>query len=153
MRSSRPATTPSRAPRWSITRHKHPGPGETRFGVGPHTDFGCLTVLSQDDVGGLQVLDAGGDWVTAHPIRGTLVVNVGDLLARWSNDRFRSTPHRVINSSARPRYSLVLAFDPDAATVIDPADFLPAGESPRYPATTCGAYITERFDKSFSYRQ
>ncbi len=126
--------------------------GTTQFGVGPHTDFGCLTVLCQDDVGGLQVLNAANEWVTAHPIAGTLVVNVGDLLARWSNDRFRSTPHRVVNSSGRERYSLVLAYDPNAETLIDPAAFLPEGETPRYPPITCGAHITSRFQESFKYK-
>ncbi len=93
-----------------------PNLGEDQFGVGPHTDFGVLTVLCQDAVGGLQVQDYNGDWVAAHPIPGTLVINVGDLLARWSNGRFRSTPHRVINASGRERLSLVLAFDPDFDT-------------------------------------
>ena len=127
--------------------------GDQQFGVGAHTDFGCLTVLCQDEVGGLQVLNAAGEWVTAHPIAGTLVVNVGDLMARWSNDRFRSTPHRVVNASGQHRYSLVAAYDPDAASLVDPKDLLPAGESPHYAPVTCGAYITERFDKSFAYRQ
>jgi isopenicillin N synthase-like dioxygenase len=127
--------------------------GEQQFGVGAHTDFGCLTILCQDDVGGLQVLNAAGEWVTAHPIEGTLVVNVGDLMARWSNDRFRSTPHRVVNASEVHRYSLVAAYDPDAATLVDPGDLLAAGETPRHAPVTCGAYITERFDRSFAYRQ
>jgi isopenicillin N synthase-like dioxygenase len=127
--------------------------GQAQFGVGPHTDFGCLTVLCQDEVGGLQVMNATGQWVTAHPIAGTLVVNVGDLLARWSNGRFRSTPHRVINSAGQARYSLILAYDPNAETVIDPADLLTAGETPRYPPTTCGAYIASRFDESFDHRK
>jgi isopenicillin N synthase-like dioxygenase len=126
--------------------------GTTQFGVGPHTDFGCLTVLCQDDVGGLQVLNAANEWVTAQPIPGTLVVNVGDLLARWSNGRFRSTPHRVVNSSGRERYSLVLAYDPNAETLIDPAAFLPEGETPRYPPITCGTHIANRFRESFSYK-
>ncbi len=78
-----------------------PGLDGRQFGVAPHTDFGVLTVLCQDDVGGLQVLDAHGQWVEAAPIPGTLVVNVGDLLARWTNGACRPTPHRVVNSSGR----------------------------------------------------
>ena len=57
-----------------------PAMGAEQFGVAPHSDFGTLTLLYQDNVGGLQVKDANGDWVTAHPIAGTYVVNVGDLL-------------------------------------------------------------------------
>ena len=75
--------------------------GQEHFGVSPHTDYGCLTVLCQDDVGGLEVRTKAGEWVTAHPIEGTFVVNVGDLLARWTNDGFASTPHRVVNKSGR----------------------------------------------------
>ena len=127
--------------------------GENVFGVAPHTDFGCLTLLAQDEVGGLQVLNGADQWVTAHPIPGTIVVNVGDLMARWSNDRFRSTPHRVVNASGRERMSLVLAYDPDAETVVDPAPLLPAGTAAKYPPITCGDYITSRFDQSFAYRQ
>ena len=66
-----------------------------QFGVGPHTDFGVLTVLCQDNSGGLEVQGLDGNWIEAPPIDGTLVINVGDLLARWSNDQYRSTPHRV----------------------------------------------------------
>ena len=130
-----------------------PDLGETQFGVAPHTDFGCLTVLCQDDVGGLQVQSLEGEWLTAHPIADTLVVNVGDLLSRWSNDIFRSTPHRVVNASGRERYSLVMAYDPDAETLVDPAD-LPAGAaSAKYEPITCGDYIHARLNRSFTYRQ
>ena len=78
-----------------------PEMGADQFGVSSHTDYGCLTLLYQDSTGGLQVQGRSGSWLTAHPIADTFVVNVGDLLARWSNDRFRSTPHRVVNRSGR----------------------------------------------------
>jgi isopenicillin N synthase-like dioxygenase len=127
--------------------------GTDQFGVGPHTDFGVLTVLCQDDVGGLQVQDAGGDWVAAPPIPGTLVVNVGDLLARWTNDEYRSTPHRVINESSRERLSLVLAYDPAPATLIDPRTLFGDDVVTAYEPITVGDYLIKRFAKSFSYRQ
>ncbi len=130
-----------------------PDMGADQFGVGPHTDYGCLTVLCQDSVGGLQVQNKAGEWVTAHPIAGTLVINVGDLLARWTNDGFASTPHRVVNTSGLERYSLVVAVDPDVDTVVDPAIACRAGEAPAYEPTTVGAYIQSRFDASFSYRK
>ena len=87
--------------------------GEGQFGVGPHTDFGVLTVLCRDSVGGLQVQGIYGDWIEAPPIGDTLIVSVADLLARWTDDAYKSTPHRVLNSSGKERMSLVLAFDPD----------------------------------------
>ncbi len=127
--------------------------GDQQFGVGPHTDFGVLTVLCQDSVGGLQVEDINGEWIEAPPIEGTLIVNVADLLARWTDGAYKSTPHRVVNSSGRERLSLVLAFDPDPETMIDAREvFGPdhkAGESP----ITCGDYLNWRFDKAFAYRK
>jgi isopenicillin N synthase-like dioxygenase len=130
-----------------------PDLGEAQFGVGPHTDYGCLTLLWQDDSGGLQVQGRAGAWVLAHPIPGTFVCNVGDLLARWSNDRFVSTPHRVVNTSGHERFSLPVFFDPNPETVIDPADLLAPGADPHYPPVTAGAHVTARFDAAFSYRR
>ena len=129
-----------------------PETGAEQFGVAPHTDYGGLTLLSQDDTGGLQVRARTGEWVTAPPLAGTFVVNVGDLMARWTNDRFLSTPHRVINSSGRARYSVGVFFDPAFDTVIDPRELRPPG-SPLYPPVTCGEYIVSRFDKAFTYRR
>jgi len=127
-----------------------PDLGIDRFGVGPHTDYGCLTLVHQDSVGGLQVRGRDGDWIGARPIEGTLVVNVGDLLARWTNDRFASTPHRVVNTSGRERFSLAVFVDPDWATLIEPV--VPPGGSPHYASVRCGDYIQGRYDQSFAYR-
>ncbi len=126
--------------------------GEQQFGVAPHTDFGVLTVLCQDDNGGLQVQDINGDWIHAPPIEDTLVVNVGDLLSRWTAGAYKSTPHRVVNSSGRERLSLVLAFDPDPQTMIDSrAVFGDDHDAPDEPIS-CGDYLIWRFAKAFSYR-
>ncbi len=125
---------------------------DDRFSLAPHTDFGMLTVLAQDAVGGLQIQAMDGTWIAAPPIPDTLVVNVGDLLGRWSNDTYRSTPHRVINSSGRERLSLVLAYDPNHETVVDSTLFCGDGEAPKYAPITCGDYLTWRFDKAFAYR-
>lgn len=126
--------------------------GEDQFGVGPHTDFGVLTVLCQDSVGGLQVEDINGDWIHAPPIDGALIVNVGDLLARWTDGAYKSTPHRVVNSSGRERLSLVLAFDPDPETLIDAREVFGAGHVAKEDPITCGDYLIWRFAKAFSYR-
>ncbi|MEM9105290.1 MAG: 2-oxoglutarate and iron-dependent oxygenase domain-containing protein [Pseudomonadota bacterium] len=122
-----------------------------QFGVGPHTDFGVLTVLCQDSVGGLQVETLDGEWIAAPPIAGTLVVNVGDLLSRWTNGLYRSTPHRVINTSGKERLSLVLAYDPEPRTMIDARDVLGDDIEPNEPPITCGDYLTWRFGKAFSH--
>ncbi len=128
-----------------------PDPRAERFGVSSHTDYGCLTLLYQDDAGGLQVQDRSGEWLAAPPIAGSFVVNVGDLLARWSNDRFRSTPHRVINRSGRARYSTALFVDPNRDTLIAPVTR--PGEAAHYPPVTCGAYLRSRLDAAFDYRK
>jgi isopenicillin N synthase-like dioxygenase len=127
--------------------------GEQLYGVGPHTDFGVLTVLCQDDVGGLQVENLDGEWIDAPPIDGTLVVNVGDLLERWTDGAFRSTPHRVINRSGRERLSLVLAFDPDPQTLIDAREIYGAQHQARQPPISCGDYLVWRFARAFAYRE
>ena len=126
--------------------------GEDQFGVGPHTDFGVLTILCQDSVGGLQVQGLDGEWLEAPPIDGTLVVNVGDLLARWTDGIYRSTYHRVVNSSHSSRLSLVLAFDPDPETLIDARDVFGSDHISAEPPITCGNYLMWRFSKAFKYR-
>jgi len=90
------------------------------FGSAPHCDFGCLTFLAQDDTGGLAVGTQSGEWIDVPPLDGAFVVNVGDLLRRWSNGELLSTPHRVINTSGRPRYSCPFFFDPHDSTIIGP---------------------------------
>ena len=94
-----------------------------------------------------------GEWVTAHPIEGTLVVNIGDLLMRWTNDGFKSTPHRVVNRKGVERYSMVIAWDPNFETVVDPSVVCKNGAEPLYSPVKCGDYVLSRFDSSFSYRQ
>lgn len=126
--------------------------GADQFGVGPHTDFGVLTVLCQDDVGGLQVQTVDGDWVQAPPIPGSLIVNVADLLSRWTAGAYKSTPHRVVNSSGRERMSLVLAYDPNPDTVIDAREVFGPDVEAEEPIT-CGDYLLWRFGKAFSYRK
>lgn len=129
-------------------------PGAQQFGVAPHTDYGCITLLWQDDNGGLQVRSlATKTWIDAKPIKGTFVVNVGDLLARWTNGRFSSTVHRVINSSGRERHSIATFYDPNFSTTIDPRDLGGAAGERSYEPVKAGEYILGRFDQSFGYRK
>ncbi|WP_299370909.1 2-oxoglutarate and iron-dependent oxygenase domain-containing protein [uncultured Tateyamaria sp.] len=121
-----------------------------RYGVAPHTDFGVLTLLLQDASGGLQVRARSGEWIEAPPIDGTLVCNIGDLLARWSNDRFNSTLHRVINRTEDARYSIPVFFDPHTDTVVDPADLGVARADCLHDPVTVGAHIASRNRKSFA---
>jgi len=99
-------------------------PGD--WGVAEHTDYGLLTILRQDTVGGLEVrLPATGEWVAAPPLPGSFVCNVGDVLERLSGGRYRSTPHRVRNSSTADRLSFPFFFDPSWDAQIPEAGGIP----------------------------
>ncbi len=127
---------------------------DNQFGSAPHTDYGCLTLLAQHGVEGLAVRDPAGDWVEAPPVADSFLLNLGDLMPRWSNGRFRSTPHRVLNRSGRERYSIAYFFDPAMDAVIE---CLPTcrrvDEPPRFPAMRYGDYLMERLDKNYAYRR
>ncbi len=129
-----------------------PDLGREQFGVAPHTDYGGLTFLYQDNTGGLQVRGASGDWVMATPVEGTFVVNIGDLMARWTNDRFRSNPHRVVNTSGHARQSVAVFYDPGFHEVVDPRDLLDNAAEARHAPMACGEWVVGHFDKAFRYR-
>jgi isopenicillin N synthase-like dioxygenase len=127
---------------------------EDQFGVAPHTDFGCITLLWQDETGGLEVLErASRTWIPAPPIPGTLVVNVADLLARWTNDRYASTPHRVVNRSGKERMSIATFYDPDYKAVVDPRALGTDEGECRYAPVLAGEHIVGRIERSFGYRK
>jgi isopenicillin N synthase-like dioxygenase len=126
---------------------------EQRFGVAAHTDFGVLTLLLQDENGGLQVRHKSGDWIEAPPIPNTIVCNIGDLLQRWSNDRFVSTLHRVINRSGNKRYSIPVFYDPDTDAIVDPRDLGVSEADAKYPPVKAGEHIAGRNRKNFSQYQ
>lgn len=104
-----------------------PPPSPELWGVGEHTDYGLLTILLQDDVGGLEVKSKSG-WVAAPPLPGSLVCNIGDMLDRMTRGVYRSTPHRVRNVSGRDRMSFPFFFDPNFFADVRAID-LPSGET------------------------
>jgi isopenicillin N synthase-like dioxygenase len=97
------------------------------WGVGEHTDYGLLTLLAQDEIGGLQVKTPTG-WIDAPPIAGALVCNIGDMLDRLTGGVYRSTPHRVLNATDRSRLSFPFFFDPGFDARIVPLPGLLARE-------------------------
>ena len=83
---------------------------EGQFGIGPHTDYGYCTDLAQAKKPGLEILTRSGEWIEAPALEGHLLVNNADMCRRWTNDRWRSAPHRVINSTGDERYSIPFFF-------------------------------------------
>lgn len=91
------------------------------WGVGEHTDYGVLTILQQDDTGGLEVKSRSG-WIEAPPIPGTFLCNIGDMLDRMTGGRYRSTPHRVLSPTQRNRLSFPFFFDPNFNAKVEPIE-------------------------------
>jgi isopenicillin N synthase-like dioxygenase len=119
-------------------------------GCGAHTDFGAITLLAQDEVGGLQVYDAQHGWIHAPPIPGTFVVNLGDLAARWTNDMYRSTLHRVVNISGRERYSIPFFFSGNIDYVVSCLPTCTSPENPpKYPPLTIEQHFIECFSRTY----
>jgi isopenicillin N synthase-like dioxygenase len=127
---------------------------ETQIGIGAHSDYECFTILAQHEVPALQILNCAGEWIAAPPIPGTFVVNIGDQMARWSNDLFASTVHRAINTTGLPRYSIPFFLGTNYDTVIDALPGCVSAERPRkYDPVIAGDYVQSRFDATYGYRQ
>jgi isopenicillin N synthase-like dioxygenase len=115
------------------------------IGAGAHTDYGLLTLLQQDDVGGLQVFNKHtSQWLKVPYIEGALVVNIGDMMERWSSKQFQSTIHRVISNPDKHRYSVPFFFSPNIDTPIQPfATQKGSLRSTPLSFPTCGDVLTE----------
>lgn len=125
-----------------------PDPGEK--GCGAHTDFGGITMLMQDDNGGLQVLGKDGRWLHAPPVPDAYVVNLADMISRWTNDMYRSTLHRVINVSGKERYSVPFFFSGRPAHEVVALDCcLADGETPKYPPTTVEQHMRDMYARTY----
>ena len=124
------------------------------YGSAPHRDFGCITILAQDDIGGLQVRNVDGAWIDVPPRPGAFIMNVGDMLHRWSNGHLLSTPHRVINHTGRERFSVPFFFDPHMSTLVEP---LPGCVDPSTPARfepiEFGAFVEGQLEASYDHHQ
>ncbi|EGG22421.1 hypothetical protein DFA_04542 [Cavenderia fasciculata] len=123
-------------------------------GCGTHTDYGCITLLYQDEIGGLQVRNTDGNWIEATPIPNTFVVNIGDMMMRWSNDLYKSTPHRVISHGNKDRYSSPYFFEPYGDAIVACLPSCHSDSNPiKYPPITCNDYLSMKFDQTHGYRQ
>ena len=116
------------------------------YGSAPHTDFGCLTILAQDEIGGLQVQTREGKWIDVPKLEGSFVVNVGDMLSRYTNGLLRSTPHRVINKSGKERFSCPFFFDPHTSAVVQP---LKGTGKAKFSPINFGEFLREELEASY----
>ena len=128
-------------------------PGDL-FGSAPHTDYGFMTLLAQDRLPGLAVRTPNGDWLDVPVIEGALVMNSADILHRWSNGRWLSTPHRVVNRSGEERYSAPYFFDPHPSTVVAPLpSCVDVARPARFEPVLYGDYLMERLNKNYTQHQ
>ncbi|HWH83355.1 MAG TPA: 2OG-Fe(II) oxygenase family protein [Burkholderiaceae bacterium] len=119
------------------------------LGAGTHTDYGNVTLLATDGVAGLQVRRRDGTWIDVPPLPGAFVCNIGDCLMRWTNDVYRSTPHRVC-APATERYSIAMFLDPNPDALVSAIEScVPAGEAPRYAPIRAADYLQQRFAATY----
>lgn len=122
---------------------------------GAHSDYGYLTILRQDQIGGLQVFNKQGKWQDARPIDKTFIVNIGDLMQRWTNNVYTSTKHRVINTNSKQsRYSIPFFVEPNYHTVISSLKSCINEKNPaQYEDIISGDWINKRLNETHEYRQ
>jgi isopenicillin N synthase-like dioxygenase len=114
-------------------------------GCGAHSAYGYLTILAQDSQGGLQVETRSGHWVNVLPRDDAFVCNIGDMMALWTNNRFRATPHRVVRMKPQARFSIPFFFHPNPDVLIEPLSTCrEEGEPLHHPPVTSGAYLHRR---------
>lgn len=122
-----------------------------QMGAGTHTDYGDLTLLLTDDVGGLEVQARDGGWIQVPPMPGTFVCNIGDCLMRWTNDVYVSTPHRVINRGA-DRYSVAFFLDPNPDSTVACLPTCVSDDRPaRYPPISGADYLMQRLARTYDF--
>ena len=124
---------------------------QNQFGIAPHTDANFMTFLAQTDVPGLQVRMPAGEWSDVPYVPGSYAVNSGDMMVRWTNGRFKSTPHRAVPPVGRDRYAIPFFLGPHIDTAIE---CLPTcqgpGNPPRFPPITYEAYLTWWYDANYN---
>jgi isopenicillin N synthase-like dioxygenase len=132
--------------------HYPPVPAEAnQFGIAPHTDANFLTLLAQTDVPGLQVRMPSGDWLEVPDIPGSFAVNSGDMMFRWTNGRFKSTPHRALPPVGRHRYAIPFFLGPQIDTVIACLPTCQGPENPpKFPPITYEQYLRWWYDANYN---
>jgi isopenicillin N synthase-like dioxygenase len=122
------------------------------YGAGAHTDYGNLTILLTDTAGGLEVQTIDGQWIAAPHVPGAFVCNIGDCLMRWTNDIYKSTPHRVVEPVGRDRYSIAFFLDANPDAVVDVLETCIGPDHPKkYPPITAADYLASRFAETYGF--
>jgi isopenicillin N synthase-like dioxygenase len=139
-------------------RFLHYPPQETdddeQFGQGPHTDNSFITFLAREEVPGLAVRLPSGEWLAPPVIEGTFLVNLGNVMKRWSNDRFRSTPHGVLNDSGCDRYSIAFFYSPNVRAVIECLPSCTSADNPaRYPRAVYGDLVRAFYSANYFHQK
>jgi isopenicillin N synthase-like dioxygenase len=124
-----------------------------QFGQGPHTDNSFITILARTEVPGLAVRLPSGEWLAPPLIPGTFLVNLGNIMKRWSNDRFLSTPHAVLNESGTDRYSIAFFYSPHVGTRIECLRSCTGPDAPpRYPPAVYGDLVREFYRANYFHQ-
>ncbi len=124
------------------------------FGAGAHTDYGFLTILPQSALPGLEILSSDGRWMRTPTMPGDFLINTGDMCMRISNDRFVSTPHRVVSDPAHGRYAIPFFFSPDPAIPIGVVETCTGpGNPPRYAPIAHGDYFRSRISRNYDHHK
>jgi len=130
------------------------GDDDEQFGQGPHTDNSFVTILAREDTPGLAVRLPSSEWLAPPVIPGTFLVNLGNVMKRWSNDRFQSTPHGVLNDSGRDRYSIGFFYSPNPASVIECLpSCVSADNPPRYPRAVYRDLVLEFYSANYFHQR
>jgi isopenicillin N synthase-like dioxygenase len=124
-----------------------------QFGQGPHTDNSFVTILARMDVPGLAVRLPSGEWLAPPLIPGTFLVNLGNIMKRWSNDRFLSTPHGVLNDSGTNRYSIAFFYSPNVSSTIECLPSCTSAEDPpHYPPAVYRDLVLDFYNANYFHR-
>ena len=127
---------------------------DEQFGQGPHTDNSFVTMLAREDVPGLAVRLPSGEWLAPPVIPGTFLVNLGNMMKRWSNDRFLSTPHGVLNDTGKDRYSIAFFYSPNVnATIECVSTCISAANPPRYEPAVYRDLVLDFYNANYFHRK
>jgi isopenicillin N synthase-like dioxygenase len=126
-------------------------PSDGQLGAGVHTDYGNVTLLATDAVGGLMVQDRSGRWLNAPVIPDAFVCNIGDCLMRWSNDVYVSTPHKVVSPPGADRYSVAFFLDPNPDAIVACLPTCTSSDRPaKYTPTTGAEFLRSRLEPTYA---